>query len=76
MHPFLVAGTALGAACGIFHAVSIWRQRRRDGADEASAAWFAAWTLALWTLFGAYLLAFWVIGLAGMAIARVARRAA
>ncbi len=76
MDDFLFVGTLLGALCGALHAPLVYRNRRRDErASPARAGYFALWAFALWTLFGAYLLLFWVIGAAGMALSRLLRPA-
>jgi hypothetical protein len=72
MDQFLLLGTVLGAVLGALHAPLVFRQRIVDGGlSPAGAAYFALWAFALWTLFGAYLLAFWLIGAAGMAASQV-----
>ncbi len=72
MSEFLWAGAILGAVLGVIHAVQAYRQRVADeGASPGRAAYFALWTVALWVLFGAYLLAFWIIGAVGLAISRL-----
>ncbi len=69
MDGFLVTGAVLGATFGLLHAFQVYRQRVADeGASPVRAGWFALWILVLWTLFGAYLLAFWLIGAIGLAI--------
>ena len=68
MELFLQVGLVLGFLAGLAHAVTIYRQRRALGGRDG--IYYAAWALALWTLLGAYLLAFWLIGAAGMAVAR------
>lgn len=76
MQEFLWAGTFLGAVFGLIHAIHNFRQRMMDpGSGLAGAFYFALWTFALWTLFGAYLLVFWIIGAVGLAISRLKRPA-
>lgn len=76
MDQFLLWGTVLGALCGALHAPLVYRNRVADeGASPLRAAYFAAWTFGLWTLFGAYLLAFWLIGAAGMMVSRLTQPA-
>ena len=75
MENFLWAGTVLGAGFGLLHAFSVYRNRvAEEGASPVRALYFGAWTVALWTLFGAYLLAFWLLGAVGMAATRVLRQ--
>ena len=72
MEEFLWSGAVLGALFGVLHAAQVYRRRMADeGASPGRAAYFALWTVALWTLFGAYLLAFWIIGAVGLAISRL-----
>lgn len=74
MSMFIWIGTAIGFVVGTLHACSIFRQRLAQGAGMPKAVYFAVWTLALWSLFGAYVLAFWVLGAAGIAVSRVGRQ--
>lgn len=77
MDDFLAVGMMLGAIIGAFHAVFMFQARVREGqADQATAAYYAIWTFVLWTLFGAYVLAFWLIGGAAMLIVRLVGRGA
>ncbi len=72
MSEYLWAGTVLGTVFGAIHAVQAYRQRVADeGASSGRAAYFALWTITLWTLFGAYLLTFWIIGAVGLVISRL-----
>lgn len=74
MGAFLIAGSVLGGLFGLAHAFQVYRQRVRDeGAAPLRAAYFAAWALGLWVLFGAYLLAFWILGALGLAVSRLYR---
>lgn len=75
MSTFLLMGAVLGAAIGVLHAGYLYRDRVAHGHSSiGSAAWYAAWTAALWTLFGPYLLAFWIVGAVGLAFARLRGR--
>jgi uncharacterized membrane protein YhaH (DUF805 family) len=72
MGDFLLAGAILGALFGSIHAIHVYRQRVRDeGASPGRALYFAVWAVGLWILFGAYLLAFWIIGAVGLAVSRL-----
>jgi len=72
MGDFLLAGAILGALFGSIHAIHVYRQRVRDeGASPRQALYFAIWAVGLWTLFGAYLLAFWIIGAVGLGVSRL-----
>lgn len=74
MPGFFYLGAALGLVLGAFHAIYVYRRRIAAApAEPLAAVYYAAWTLALWTLFGAYVLFFWLIGAAGMGIARLRR---
>jgi hypothetical protein len=50
----------------------------RAGADaigvNARGLYYAAWTFVLWTVFGSYVLAFWLIGGIAEPLARLGRR--
>ena len=73
MSSFLWLGTMIGAAIGVVHAFHLYQQRQEvGGAGAGEAAWFALWAFAIWTLFGAYVLTFWALGAAGMAVWRLA----
>lgn len=63
MNEFLLFGTALGAAVGILHGLHVYRMQaaRADG-GPFRGAYYALWTFALWSLFGSYVLAFWLLG--------------
>lgn len=66
---FLELGVVLGFLIGLAHGAYLYRQRSTAGYHDG--VYFGLWTLALWTVFGAYVLAFWLIGVAGMALARL-----
>ena len=74
MAMFIWIGTAIGFVVGTFHARSIFRQRLAQGVGMPKAIYFAVWTLFLWSLFGAYVLAFWLLGAAGIAVSRAGRQ--
>ncbi len=84
MTVFLWAGGALGAVLGLIHGFHLFRQQvARNGhrgtiLSAAVGLYYGVWAFALWTLFGAYLLAFWILGSAGYAVSRLrpARRSA
>ncbi len=76
MAMFFWIGTALGVVAGMLHASLVFRRRLAEGSGGiAEAVYFAAWTIALWIMFGAYVMAFWIVGLIGMALSRIGRRA-
>lgn len=74
MTAFLWVGTSLGAIFGLLHGVCVARQQFAATGNHARALWFALWTAMLWTLFGAYLLAFWLVGAATFALSCAFRR--
>ena len=69
MDSFLWAGSLLGLLLGLCHGVDLWR---RQGGGRGVYA--ALWALVLWTLFGSYVLAFWILGLLLRGLARVLAR--
>lgn len=79
MSDFLLLGSALGGVLGVLHGASIYRKiADRDSTGMApsgpiSGLYYALWTLVLWTLFGAYVLAFWILGVLGYPIVRLIR---
>jgi hypothetical protein len=66
MELFLWAGSAVGVVLGLVHAVYVYR----CNAARARGLYAAVWTFGLWTLFGTYVLAFWLIGWVGRAAIR------
>ena len=77
MSAFLWIGTALGALAGLCHAALVYRQQAAaPGGATGRGLYYSLWTVLLWTLFGAYLLAFWLLGLLGMGLSRLFRRGA
>ena len=67
MDQALQFGLLFGALAGSVHALHLYRQIRRephavsDDVQRKRAAYFALWTLALWLLFGSYVLYLWLI---------------
>ena len=72
MDVFLWVGSTLGAGLGLLHGVYLYRRQAARG--RARSLYTAVWTFALWTLFGSYVLAFWILGFVGQSVARLARR--
>lgn len=60
----LLVGSALGAVIGLLHAGFVCRERLSAGAGRGRALYYALWTLALWTLFGSYVLVLWLVAVA------------
>ncbi len=69
MTTVLWAGTAVGLAFGLMHALYVYRlvlaECPADTApSHARAAYYALWTFGLWLLFGTYMLVLWLVGAA------------
>jgi hypothetical protein len=52
----------LGAAVGLAHAVYLWRVSLQEAESRGTAIYRGAWAVGLWTLFGTYVLALWIVG--------------
>ncbi len=80
MGSFLLIGTARGARRGLGHGVYVLRRiaaRRPTGgisSGKTPGLYYALWAFVLWTLFGSYVLAFWILGLLAYPIARLVQR--
>ena len=80
MDSFLLTGTALGALLGMLHGVYLFRRiaaRRPTGgisSGKTQGLYYALWAFVLWTLFGSYVLAFWILGLLAYPIVRLVQR--
>lgn len=69
MNDFVMIGTVIGLLFGLMHTVYLTKIVASDGGTAARTNWvsalnFTCWTLLLWLLMGAYILGFWLIGLA------------
>jgi hypothetical protein len=75
MNSVLWAGTVVGAALGLLHAGYVYRLISTPGgaAAHARAGYYAVWTLALWLLFGTYVLVLWIISVVAYTIAKAFR---
>ena len=64
MSEFFYLSTFLGCVLGILHAVHILRHHSALPGTEAMATQInrALWAVVLWTIFGAYLVVFWLLG--------------
>ncbi|HMM76351.1 MAG TPA: hypothetical protein PJ986_11625 [Gammaproteobacteria bacterium] len=70
MDAALWTGTMVGACLGLLHAVGlVVRFLRMKGAQPGfslgvllTPLYYALWTIALWALFGAYVLYLWLLG--------------
>lgn len=82
MDNFLWIGSALGAVLGLLHGIYLYRQQtaralaRGTTSGRAIGLYYGLWAFALWTLFGAYVLAFWILGSIAYWIARLVPRGA
>ncbi|UWQ27827.1 hypothetical protein [Leisingera sp. M523] len=53
----------MGAIVGFLHMLDVFRARLdRPGLAYNKTVWQGIWTWFLWTLFGAYVLTFWILG--------------
>lgn len=69
-----MTGMILGAVIGAAHAIHLWRERAASvHRGTASAAWLAVWAIVLWTVFGPYVLAVWLVGALGLAVSHLRR---
>jgi hypothetical protein len=65
---FLWIGCACGGTLGLLHARHLYRQiAERNSTAGANSInrrglYYGIWTFVLWTIFGSYVLAFWLIG--------------
>jgi hypothetical protein len=71
MSSFLWIGTGLGAFFGILHGAYLYRQQIAVR-GRAAGLYYGIWAFALWTLFGAYVLVFWILGFIVYSIVRLA----
>ena len=71
MSSVLWIGTGLGALFGFLHGVYVYRQQISLH-SRATGLYYGIWAFTLWTLFGAYVLVFWILGFIAYSIARLA----
>ncbi|MEM7172701.1 MAG: hypothetical protein AAF530_21230 [Pseudomonadota bacterium] len=63
MTEFLWVGATIGTAIGFLHMLrTILTRWSQPGLTPLKTVWQAIWIWALWILFGAYVLAFWIMG--------------
>jgi hypothetical protein len=68
MDIFLWIGSALGAVLGLLHGLYLYRRQTArvfvsgKSGRRITGLYYGLWTFALWTLFGSYILAFWILG--------------
>jgi hypothetical protein len=76
MANFLWLGSVFGAVFGMLHGIYLYRQQAACAlasgtiGGRAIGLYYGLWAFALWTLFGAYVLALWVLGSIAYLIAR------
>ena len=71
MSAFLWTGTILGALLGFLHMLHILASRLGNpDLPRGKTIWHGLWIWGLWTLFGAYVLAFWCLGLVLLGLSR------
>ena len=83
MYMFLWIGSALGAALGVLHGFSLYREMAARSATTGATAgtkgsagralYYGLWTFILWTVLGSYVFAFWLIGGVARSLAGVKR---
>ncbi len=84
MNTIVWIGSLLGLAIGSLHAIQLYRRRVADARESAAAsttaqlatahlegAYYGLWALALWVIFGTYVLVLWVIGVVAYSIFRL-----
>lgn len=75
MGNFLLIGVILGAAVGFLNMLTFMASRLgQPGLNPLKTLWHGLWIWILWTVFGAYVLALWIVGLVLYGIARVLKR--
>lgn len=61
---FVWIGATIGACLGLLHGAQLYRSiNARGHGSPWRGLYTAVWAFALWTLFGSYVLAFWLIGI-------------
>lgn len=84
MNTIVWIGSLLGLVIGSLHAVHLYRRRVADARESAAGgatadlatahlegAYYGLWALALWVIFGTYVLVLWVIGAVAYSIFRL-----
>jgi len=81
MGTFIWIGSALGAVVGLLHGIYLYRQQTArllandPTRSRAIGLYYGLWAVVLWTIFGAYVLAFWILGAVAWPVARLISRA-
>ncbi|NQV20807.1 MAG: hypothetical protein HQ511_05260 [Rhodospirillales bacterium] len=87
MDMFLWIGSAVGAVIGVLHGFSLYQKMAAraatsgtragigagTGGSPGRALYYGLWTFVLWTVFGSYVLAFWLIGGVAQSLAGLKR---
>jgi len=82
MIEFLWIGSVLGAVVGLLHGIYLYRQQAAwapandPTRNRTAGLYYGLWAVALWTIFGAYVLAFWILGVVARPVARLLSRGA
>ena len=79
MNAVVWIGSLLGLAIGSLHAIHLYRRRVVDARESATGsvtahlegAYYGLWALALWVIFGTYVLVLWAIGAVAYSIVRL-----
>jgi hypothetical protein len=79
MELFLWIGSALGAVLGLLHGACLYRDIAARAANGGAALnvrglYYGVWTFALWTIFGSYVLALWLVGAIASSLVRLIPR--
>ena len=79
MAEFIWIGSTIGAALGLTHGIHLFRRiaaRPAGGhgpGGPAQGLYYALWAFLLWTVFGAYVLALWLLGVLLYPVVRTLR---
>jgi len=76
MELFLWIGSALGAVLGLLHGAYLYRQIAARAANGGTGLniqglYYGVWTFVLWTIFGSYVLALWLVGAVASSLVRL-----
>jgi hypothetical protein len=81
MGQFFWIGSALGAVVGLLHGIYLYRQQAARApvndptGNRAIGLYYGLWAVVLWIVFGAYVLAFWILGAFAWLVMRLMSRA-
>lgn len=71
MGDILFYGTCIGAVIGVIHAIHFVATRLSGPGNPVRTIWHGTWLFVLWTAFGTYVVALWLIGVLVLGIAKV-----